>query len=347
MSGLRIFGIVFGIIIILSGFRIFRGQKWNRLNFFLLVLSGFSLFIVSLNPSILDILQGMFALEGSERGRLLALLILAVIFLWFMVLSVRTAFLKQRLQFDRFVRAFSIEKYAQHIREDLASCDVVVLIPAYNEADNLKELLPRIPRQVGTLRIGVVVVDDGSDDGTCECALSAGAFSVRSPFNRGGGAVLRLGYDILKQANIRICITMDADGQHDPAEIPLLLTPLLEDRFDIVIGSRIIGKREPDSLFRLAGVYFFSFLINRLTGLKITDPSSNFRGFKTDIINRIHLEEDQYHTSELIINAAKSGFRIGEAPITILKRKYGRSKKGKDWQYGIYFARIVFKSWWR
>jgi glycosyltransferase involved in cell wall biosynthesis len=156
-----------------------------------------------------------------------------------------------------------------------------------------------------------------------------------------------MGYDILKKAGIGICVTMDADGQHNPEEIPGLLRPLLEDESDIVIGSRIVGSREKDSLFRLAGVYFFGFVINRLTGLKITDPSSGFRAFKMDVVRRIPLDEDQFHTSELIINAAKGGFRIHEAPVTIMKRKYGKSKKGRDWFYGLNFAKIVIRSWWR
>lgn len=347
MSNLRLLGMVVGIVLFLLSFRIFRGQKWNRANFFLFAASGLFLFALSFNPSLINILQRMLALDDAERGRLMALLIFAVGVLWFALILMRTAFLKHKYQFDRFVRAVGISNYLEKIRTDLAGCDVAVIIPAYNEADNLNDVLPRIPANVGGLKLGVVVVDDGSDDGTYECALAAGAFAIRSPINRGGGAALRMGYDILQKADIDICITMDADGQHNPEEIPVLLAPLREEKCDIVIGSRIIGSREKDSLFRLAGVYFFSFVINRLTGLAITDPSSGFRAFKMDVVRRVPLDEDQFHTSELIINAAKGGFCIREAPITILKRKYGESKKGRNWLYGLNFAKIVLRSWWR
>ena len=347
MSGLRIFGLVVGVIIFIVSFRTFRGKKWNRFNFFLSAASGLFLAAISIRPSILNAIQDMLALENTERGRLLALLIFAVIFLWLFVLSMRSLLLKQRVQFDRFVRAVSLDKYTNHIRKKLSGCEAVILIPAYNEQDNLEELLPKIPRHVHGLSLGIVVVDDGSNDATYECALAQGVFAVRSPINRGGGAALRLGYDILRTADIDICITMDADGQHDPEEIPNLLKYLQNDDCDIVIGSRIIGSREKDNLFRLAGVYFFAFVINRLTGLNITDPSSGFRAFKMKVVNSIPLDEDQFHTSELIINAAKSGFHICEAPITILKRKYGKSKKGRNWAYGFNFAKIVIKSWWR
>ncbi|ABW67775.1 glycosyltransferase family 2 protein [Desulfosudis oleivorans] len=347
MSNIRLLGMVVGLALFLLSFRIFRGQKWNRANFFLFAGSGLFLFALSLNPGLINILQRMLALDDAERGRLMALLIFAVGVLWFALILMRTSFLKHKYQFDRFVRAVGIANYIEKIRTDLAGCDVAVLIPAYNEADNLRAVLPRIPKEVGGLKLGVVVVDDGSDDGTCECAIAAGAFAVRSPINRGGGAALRLGYDILQKADIDICVTMDADGQHNPEEIPALLSPLLEEQCDIVIGSRILGSREKDSLFRLAGVYFFSFIINRLTGLNITDPSSGFRAFKMDVVRRVPLDEDQFHTSELIINAAKGGFCIREAPITILRRKYGESKKGRNWLYGLNFAKIVVRSWWR
>ena len=347
MSNLRLIGMIAGIALFLLSFRVFRGQKWNRLNFFLFSASGLFLFAFSLNPSLIDILQRMLSLDDTERGRIMALLIFSVLILWFSLIIMRTSFLRHKYQFDRFVRAVCIGGYVEEIRRVLAGCGAAVIIPAYNEADNLREVLPRIPKAVEGVRLSVVVVDDGSSDDTYDCALAAGAFAIRSPINRGGGAALRLGYDILQKADIDICVTMDADGQHNPEEIPVILAPLLADRCDIVIGSRILGSREKDSLFRLAGVYFFSFVINRLTGLNITDPSSGFRAFKMDVVRRIALDEDQFHTSELIINAAKGGFRIDEAPITILKRKYGKSKKGRNWSYGFNFAKIVIRSWWR
>ncbi len=118
-------------------------------------------------------------------------------------------------------------------------------------------------------------------------------------------------------------------------------------KLDFVVGSRILGDREKDSTFRLIGVHFFGFIISSLLGKKFTDPSSGFRAFQTNGIDSINLYEDQYHTSELIIEAVKKGMRIGEVPITILKRTYGKSKKGKDWIYGFRFAKTIISTWWR
>jgi glycosyltransferase involved in cell wall biosynthesis len=156
-----------------------------------------------------------------------------------------------------------------------------------------------------------------------------------------------LGYDIIKKAKGQICVTMDADGQHKPEEIERLVLPILNNQYDFVIGSRILGHREKDNFLRLAGVHIFGIVISSLLGKKITDPSSGFRAFKMDCMDSINLFEDQYHTSELIIEAIKKGLRMGEVPITVLKRKYGKSKKGTDWKYAVNFTKTIIKTWWR
>jgi glycosyltransferase involved in cell wall biosynthesis len=195
--------------------------------------------------------------------------------------------------------------------------------------------------------VGVLVVDDGSDDETKEIVQNDGHLVVSNVINRGGGAALRLGYDILRNSGANICITMDADGQHRPEEIEKLVSPIIKDEYDVVIGSRILGSRKKDSLVRAAGVNIFGAIISSLLGKRMTDPSSGFRAFKMDRIKDIDLREDQYHTSELIIEAVKKGLRVKEVPITILKRKYGKSKKGRNLKYGLYFAKTIIKAWWR
>ena len=104
---------------------------------------------------------------------------------------------------------------------------------------------------------------------------------------------------------------------------------------------------EKDSNIKNIGLWLFSLAINRLLGTKITDPSSGFRAFSMKSLKRITLYEDQYHTSELIIAAVKEKLRIGEVPIAILRRKHGKSKKGRTWKYGLNFAKVIMKTWWR
>ena len=332
----------------LATFLVYRGARWNRSNFILLALLNLSLITVTINPNILNVLRDALSLHTAYRGRIIALLIVSNIFLLFYILFTKLKVDNIHLQFDRLVRSLGSQVIDQNI--ELIKCirPAMILIPAYNEADNLKELLSKIPKQIKGIEVGVLVVDDGSDDETFAIvAEMSGACIVKNLINRGGGAALRLGYDILQKAGVPYCVTMDADGQHRPQDIEKLLMPILENRYDCVIGSRILGDREKANWLRITGVYFFSRMVSVLLGKKITDPSSGFRAFRMEAMASIRLHEDQYHTSELIIEAVRKGLRIGEVPITILKRKYGKSKKGKDLAYGFHFARIIVKTWWR
>ncbi|MCF8052204.1 MAG: DUF2304 family protein [Desulfobacterales bacterium] len=345
MSNLRIFGLVLGLLLLVITFVSYRGPRWKRWNFTLFTLFSLGLIAVSIDPDMLNFFRDVLSLGKASRGRIISLLILSNILCIFFIFLNFSKNENLRLQFDRLVRHLG----SRHQMELISGLQpIMVLIPAFNEAENLAELLPKLPERVGDLPVGALVVDDGSEDDT---ASVAGGFDrvqvVKNPINRGGGAALRLGYDLLNHAGVDICITMDADGQHRPEDIENLLRPILEDRADFVIGSRVKGENRSVSPLRTLGVYVFGALISLLMGKKITDPSSGFRAFRMSAIGTVELNEDQYHTSELIIEAVKKGLRIEECPVTILKRRHGKSKKGKDWLYGIHFARIIFKTWWR
>lgn len=347
MSNLRIAGFIVGIIGLIATFVIYRGPKWKRANFVLFTLFNLSLIIVCLNPNVVNFIRDMLALKASQRGRVIALLIISSIFLFLYSIHTNSKLDKYQLQFDRLIRSLGANTLEESTAVFKKIKPIMIVMPAYNEAENLKEILSRFPGTISGVEIGVLVIDDGSYDDTARVASEAGVCLVRNPINRGGGAALRLGYDILQKAGSLICVTMDADGQHDPEEIENILLPVVNDQYDFVIGSRVLGDREKDSRLRIVGVYIFGWLISLLLGKKITDPSSGFRAFRMESVASINLHEDQYHTSELIIEAVKKGLRIGEVPITILKRKYGKSKKGNDWAYGLHFARIIVKTWWR
>jgi len=348
MSTLRILGLLIGCLGMVTTFFVLRGVRWNRSNFIMLAFLNLSLMLVTINPNILNVLRDAMSLQNAYRGRIIALLILSNIFLLFYIFFTKLKLDNIHLQFDRLVRSLG----SQDIEQNAELIDYIkpamVLIPAYNESENLRELLPFMPKKIGEAELGVLVVDDGSDDETFRAATETGNICVvKNLINRGGGAALRLGYDILQKAGVQYCVTMDADGQHRIEGIKNVLLPIIEDRYDCVVGSRILGDREKAGWFRITGVYFFSRIVSVLLGKKITDPSSGFRAFRMEAMSSIRLHEDQYHTSELIIEAVKNGLRIGEVPITILKRKHGKSKKGKDLAYGFHFARIILKTWWR
>jgi hypothetical protein len=347
ISNLRIFGILVGLISFILGFFIIRGHRWNRFNFVLMLIFSTSLIAVSINPNIVNILRRMLNLEQTERGRIITLLIYSNIILWLFIFYLKNALDTQKVQFDKLVRSIGSEKHLDLHQKKFEEIGIAVLIPAYNEADNLRELLPKIPRKIVEYHVGILVVDDGSEDDTFDVAFKAGVPVVKNVINRGGGAALRLGYDILLKEGVKICVTMDADCQHKPEDIEKLVIPIIEDRYDFIIGSRIMGAWERDSKLKKMGLWLFSLAINKLLGTQITDPSSGFRAFNMNCLKKVSLYEDQYHTSELIITAVKEKLRIGEVPITILRRKYGKSKKGRTWKYGLNFAKVIMKAWWR
>ena len=347
MSNLRILGLVIGIIGFLVTVLVYRGPKWKRANFVLFSLFSLCLIIVTINPNVVNFLRDALSLQEYQYGRLIALLIISNIFLLFFSFYTKSKVEDIRLQFDRLVRNMGTRDLEKNVEVEGKIKPIMIVIPAYNEAENLRDILPRIPDQIHGVDVGILVIDDGSDDDTSTVASEAGSLVVKNPINRGGGAALRTAYDILKKSSAQLCITMDGDGQHQPEETHKLVRPIIKGQYDFVIGSRILGHMEKDSFFRLMGVRIFGAIISILLGKKITDPSSGFRAFKTNCLSEISLYEDQYHTSELIIDATKKGMRIGEVPITILKRKYGKSKKGNHWKYGLNFAKTIIKTWWR
>lgn len=347
MSNLRLFGLIIGIIGLIFAFGKYRGPKWRRSNFVFFSLLSLFIIIVSIDPHTVDFIRDLLSLKKYLYGRLLALLIVSNIFLLFYTTYTKSKQEALWIQFDKLLRHFGMMNLEKSSELAAGLSPITILIPAYNEAASLEYLLLKIPEKIKDIPISVLVIDDGSKDETPEIVRRNGRFVVSNPFNRGGGAALRLGYDFLRQTGGHICVTMDADGQHQPEEIEKLILPIIEDKYDFVIGSRVLGDREKDNLLRIAGVYLFGYIISLMIGQRITDPSSNFRAFRIDSMRSIRLYENQYHTSELIIEAAKKGMRIGEVPITILKRKYGKSKKGRNWIYGLNFAKTMLKTWWR
>ncbi len=347
MSSLRLFGIIVGVIGLLATFLVYRGPKWKRVNFTVFSIINICLIAISANPNFINFTRDILSLQQYQYGRLLALLIISSLFLLFYSFNTKSKLESLRIQMDKLVRNLGVTYFEERVKLKDNIKPIMVLLPAYNEAENLKELLTRLPGQICGIETGVLVVDDGSDDETFLVSSNAGVSVVKNPINRGGGAALRLGYDLLQKGGCQICVTMDADGQHQPEEIEKLVYPIKNDVYEFVIGSRILGQSEKGSLFRLTGVYLFGWIISLLLGKKITDPSSGFRAFKMETIGPVSLYEDQYHTSELIIKAAKNGKRIGEVPITILKRRHGKSKKGSDWKYGLNFAKAIVKAWWK
>jgi hypothetical protein len=140
---------------------------------------------------------------------------------------------------------------------------------------------------------------------------------------------------------------MDADGQHLAEELPVLVRPILDDEADYVNGSRILGEFERESLVRHVGVHVFARLVTILTGRRITDPSSGYRAGRAELFRRFVLEEDQFWTTEILIEALRHRARVVEVPVTIAARAGGETKKPASLRYGWNFSKVIVQTWLR
>ncbi|MBX0295424.1 glycosyltransferase family 2 protein [Haloarcula nitratireducens] len=197
----------------------------------------------------------------------------------------------------------------------------VAVIPAYNEADTIGPVVDETGEYVDR----VVVVDDGSSDGTAAIAREHGAVVVEHVFNTGVGGAVRTGYQYAIQHDFDMVVQVDADGQHDPAKIPELLD-VAED-YDMVIGSRYLNDSYQNySATRNVGIRFFTEVVNRLGGIEITDVTSGFRVYRVSMLRRILHRSDKHWAIEQTLEAAKRDFRITEVSTEMPVREEGDSQ---------------------
>jgi glycosyltransferase involved in cell wall biosynthesis len=226
---------------------------------------------------------------------------------------------------------------------------LAIVIPAYNEAPTVADVIAEIPSEAAGLAAEIIVVVDGAKDATAARAASAGALVCDVPVNRGQGAALKLGYWLARARGARVITTIDADGQYEPHEIAAVVRPILDDKADFVSGSRRLGTELTTDRTRHLGVLVFGMLISAIVRHRITDPACGLRAMRAEVTASVRLEQPQFQASELMISAALHGYRLAEVPTTMRDRgdHATRTKKGTNLSYGISFAKVVLGTWWR
>jgi hypothetical protein len=305
------------------------------------------LILVSLQPGVVTwVLDELSFKEGGGR-RILGATVVAVAVLYTFSYLLATRQERTRRDVTRLIENLALEQFRAATSADEFAGAIAIVIPAYNEAENIPQVLAGLPDEVSGLPVRAIVVDDGSSDGTLESARAAGATAVRLPMNRGGGAAVRTGFSLALTTGARIVVTMDADGQHEAGELPRLIEPILEGKADLVSGSRVLGAADPNHTARELGIKIFAWILSVLTRTRVTDPSCGYRAIRAEGLPKIELYQDQFYVAEVLLEASKRKLTVSEVPVTVSRRISGSSKKGPHFRYGLGFANALLRAWLR
>jgi hypothetical protein len=344
LTALRTAGLLVGLAVL--AYAIARRRTLRNVDVLILLLVGLGLVVVS-GTEITDELLSAFSFEKGNGGRILGLAVFAIFVLFLLSLRALSQSARNARQLSAALEGLAWEEFRQAGLPDRFKGKIAILVPAYNEAENIAHVLDQMPAEVCGARTEVLVVDDGSRDGTGDVAAEHGALVARHVTNRGGGAALRTGYRLMVESGAEIVVTLDADGQHLPAEMPRLVEPVLSGEVDVAHGSRVLGHADRNHLAREMGIVFFNRVVSFITRTHVTDCSNGYRAVRTTVLPQLVLRQEQFHTSEFMIEAIKRGVPAKEIPVTVEQRLHGHSKKPAVFRYGVGFANAIVRTWLR
>ena len=344
LTALRAAGLLAAVAIV--AFAVLRRRSLRNVDVLILLAAGVALAIVS-GTELTDALLSAFSFEQGNGGRILGLAVFSIFVLFLLVLRALAQSARNATQLSAALEGLAWEEFRRAGLPERFRGKIAILIPAYNEAENIGHVLDRMPAEVCGVETAVLVVDDGSRDGTGDVAAEHGAIVARHVINRGGGAALRTGYRLLVDSGAEIVVTLDADGQHLPAEMERLVKPVLDREVDVAHGSRVLGEADDNHFARELGIVFFNRLVSFITRTKVSDCSNGYRAVRTTVLPQLVLRQEQFHTSEFMIEAIKRGVPAREIPVTVAKRLHGHSKKPAVVRYGLGFANAIVRTWLR
>ena len=221
---------------------------------------------------------------------------------------------------------------------------VSVIIPCFNEKQTLKQILKKVENSQVNIK-EIIVIDDCSTDGTIQILKSIQNPLIKiyyHPKNKGKGAALRTGFS---KATGDICLVQDADLEYDPDDYPRLIKPILDDKADVVFGSRFQGGSPHRVVYfwHRMGNGFLTLLSNILTDLDLSDMETCYKVFKREIIQSIRIKEDRFgFEPEITAKISKMNLRIYEVGIAYYGRTYSEGKK-ITWKDGIRAIYCILK----
>ena len=317
LTALRAAGLIFAVLLIV--FVVWRRRELSNGSVLLGFLGALALAIVSGTELVNELLK-VFAFERGNGERILGLAVFAIAILFLLVMRALTESARMNQQLSALLEGLAWEEFKGAKLPERFRDKVAVVIPAYGEADNVAAVIERVPAEVCGIETQILVVDDGSRDETSDAAARAGAIVARHVINRGGGAALRTGYRLMSESGSRIVVTLDADGQHRPEEMERLVKPIVDGEVDMAHGSRVLGQADPNSRSRELGIVFFNRVVSFITRTRVSDCSNGYRAVRTTVLPSLVLRQEQFHTSEFMIEAIKRGIPAKEVPVTVDKR---------------------------
>jgi glycosyltransferase involved in cell wall biosynthesis len=227
-----------------------------------------------------------------------------------------------------------------------SNCSYLAVVPAYNEVGTIARVVTAIHAQAP--EFDVVVIDDGSTDDTAAVARDAGAKVVRHPFNLGIVGAVQSGFTYALEHGYQRLVQIDGDGQHDPAELPKLIDAMDTDRqLDMVCGSRFLTAERDyvAPISRRTGIHIFAFLLSRIVGQRVTDPTSGFRLYNRRGIALFARDyPHDYPEVEAVLMVHFHRLRMREVPVRMFQRGGGVSSisSGKSVYYMVKVLLAIF-----
>ncbi len=224
---------------------------------------------------------------------------------------------------------------------------ILLIIPAYNEQDNILKTYNTVINynKKNKENYDVIVINDGSTDQTGKICDDNNIPVIHLIHNLGIGGAVQTGYKYAYENNYDIAIQYDGDGQHDVSYVKKIITPLLEEKADFVIGSRFVGKTNDgfqSTFARRVGIRIVSFFIKLVTGKKVYDTTSGFRACNKNIIKQFsNSYPKEYPEPITTVELLKRGYRLSEIPVEMKERDGGTSSI-HSWKTVYYMINVIF-----